>query len=575
VKAWLGARWLVLGVGVAAALPFLVSAIDAVAVDWTAYGDDAVIAVRSIDVFSANSPLVGQWTSGPAEVLGEFVYTPAPTLYWLLALPTRLPDPRWMAVLMGLLNAGCVIGAVILAHRRGGPGLMLGTAIAIPIMLASLPSQTYNDVWNPSVPLPPLLLLAFVAWSLACGEHRLLPLTGLLASFIVATHLSYVAPAVAVTVVGLGGLVLARRRQPAGERRRLWPWALAAAAITLACWIPPLIDEARNDPGNLARLRTTATADEAKLGREAGVRAVVHTVGIPPWWLQPPREPLERIGDLANAPSALSTATAALVLAALAAAGVLGLRRRRLDVAAGAAVALALCAAVAADASSTPRDAFDTVYYTLRWASVAGMFGWLVLGWAVATLLRLPDPLRRHRTTVTAVGAAAVVAVGAAVAFSVDAPTEPYRPVRAAVERVKAELPPDAAVRVDAAGEGNGIFLAVNFQAGIVYALRHEGREVVAPTIAKLLGEAYADGDYEERVRVDVDRPAPPGNRVVARLSVRDTFESADDPKHDVTVSLAPAATARRSARGSRAGSPQRRIAWSNPGSRAGRAPGR
>ena len=62
-------------------------------------------------------------------------------------------------------------------------------------MLASLPAAAYSDVWNPSVPLLSLLLLIFLAWSLGCGEHRLLPVTVLVASFVAATHLSYLPPA--------------------------------------------------------------------------------------------------------------------------------------------------------------------------------------------------------------------------------------------------------------------------------------------------------------------------------------------------------------------------------------------
>jgi hypothetical protein len=539
-------------VGVAAALPFVVAAVDALVVDWTAYGDDAVIAVRAIDVFTGNSPLVGQWTSGPAELLDSYVYTPGPTLYWLLALPARFLDPRWLAVTIAAVNVACVVGTVGLAHRRGGRGLMLATAIAIPVMVASIPAQTYNDVWNPGVPLPPLMLLVFVAWSLGCGEYRLLPLTALLASFIAATHLSYVAPAVAVTAIGLAGLVVRLRSR--ADRRPVWPWAVTAAAICVVCWAPPVIDEVTNAPGNLSRLRTAATADEAKLGREAGGRAVVHTVGIPPWWLRAPREPLERIGDLSNSPGALSTASAALVLAALVAVALLALRRRRQDVLVGAALALALCAAVVVDAAATPRSAFDTVYYTLRWASVAGMFAWLVLGWSVATLLlRVPGRITARPRPLVALGAAAVLAAGTVVALSANPRTEPYRPIRAAVERVKAELPSGGAVRVDASGEGNGVFLAVNFQAAMVYGLRQEGRTVVAPTIAKLLGDAYADGDHARRVQVDVDRPPPAGNRVISRLAVRDTFESADTPKHIVTTSIAPpAGDSRRGSGGAR-----------------------
>ena len=61
-------------------------------------------------------------------------------------------------------------------------------------MLASLPAETYTDIWNSSAPLMPLLLLVFLAWSIACGEYRLLPLAVLVASFTSQSHLTFVAP---------------------------------------------------------------------------------------------------------------------------------------------------------------------------------------------------------------------------------------------------------------------------------------------------------------------------------------------------------------------------------------------
>ncbi|MBA3264672.1 MAG: hypothetical protein H0T69_19830, partial [Thermoleophilaceae bacterium] len=383
---WLGGRRLVLAAGFAAALPFIVSAAHAIAVDWTPYGDDAVIAARSLDVFTGNSPLVGQWTSGLSEVLALDVYTPGPPLYWLLALPARFLAPEWMAATMGLVNAACAIGAVALAHRRGGRPLMFATAIAIPVMLASLPAESYSDVWNPSVPLPPLMLLVFLAWSLGCCEYRLLPLTVLVASFVAETHLSYVAPTLAATAVGLVGLVVCLRSRGRDERGPVWRWVVAAVLVGVVLWAPPLIDEATNSPGNLALLRIAATTGEPKLGIEAGGRAVVHTVGILPWWLQGPNGPLEGIADVTTRPGGLSIGSALLVLLALVAVIVPAVRRRRVGVIVGAVLALALCAAVAFDAASTPSNAVDTVHYTLRWASVAGMYAWLVLAWSLARL---------------------------------------------------------------------------------------------------------------------------------------------------------------------------------------------
>ena len=106
------------------------------------------------------------------------------------------------------LNTISIIGCVALARRRGGLVLMFATAIGIALMCQSLPSDAMHDIWNPAAGLFPLLLLMFLCWSLACGEHRLLPLAVLVASYLTQTHLMYLAPTAVLLAVGIGGLAL-------------------------------------------------------------------------------------------------------------------------------------------------------------------------------------------------------------------------------------------------------------------------------------------------------------------------------------------------------------------------------
>ena len=90
-----GVRWvighrLVLITGLIAALPVLFSVGRALRADWTPVFDDAIMAVRSFDVFSRHAPLVGQYSD--ASLPGERpVFNLGPMVFWLLALPVRLP----------------------------------------------------------------------------------------------------------------------------------------------------------------------------------------------------------------------------------------------------------------------------------------------------------------------------------------------------------------------------------------------------------------------------------------------------------------------------------------------------
>ena len=525
-------RGLVAGCGVAAALPVIVLAVHALAIGWVPLGDRADYAVRSFDVFSGRTPLVGPWSSGASIAAGAVTYSPGPLLFWLLAVPARFLEARSLQVTAGLVNVASVIGVVGLALRRGGRPLMFAAAIALPLMLASLPADVYSDIWNSSAPLLPLTLLVFLAWSLGCGEYRLLPLAVLVASFVVQCHLTFVVPALGALAVGVVGLFAAPRFRPRrgrmgrgalrDRRRSMRRWLAAAGLVALVCWLPPLIDQATNRPGNLALLARAAASSEPTLGFEAGWHALVHAVGVLPWWLRDPPTPLGRVADLVQPPPALAVGSAGLVVGGLVAVVLAGWRRRRVDVWAAGALGLVLCAGVAIDAASTPKKAVLTVDYTLRWASPAGMCVWLLLGWSLAALLLRGSRQVGARLTALGAIAAAVTAgaIGGIVAAGADPAPRPYRQMREINNRLNRQIPARGVTLVEARGVGGAAF-----SSGIIYSLRRAGKAVVSPGAGKILGSAYEPGGYERVVRVDVYKPRrergrKPGRRI-ARLSFK------------------------------------------------------
>jgi hypothetical protein len=547
---WLIARRLPLATGLAAAMPVTVSTAEVVANGWVPFSDDAVIAVRSFDVFTGQSPLVGQWSSGYSAIAEEPTYSLGPLLFWLLAVPARLPWPGSFEIAVGLVNLASVVGAVGLAHRRGGRPLMFAVAIAVPLMCASLPAEAYSDIWNPSAPLLPFTLLIFLGWSLACGEYRLLPIAVLVASFVAQSHFGYVIPAFGALLVGLGGLVISRRSSRTGEGRAMRPWIAAGVAVGFISFLFPLVDQVLHRPGNLVLIFRAATADVPSAGLDVGWRALVHSVGIPPWWLGDPQVASARLADLAVPPSAVATGSAVLALVALAATTLMGRARGRLNVFSAGALGLMVCACLVLSTALTPEASLGTVGYALRWASPAGMWVWVALGWSVAVLLRSVRALPPVRvpTLVTVGGVGTVVVVGGLVAAGGELRPEPYDEMRAISERVNAELGPDRAVRVDASRTGEGSFLAWSFQAGLAYSLRREGRAVTVSVGSELFGSdsEASPGGSPPTVRVDVDRPAPKRGRTVLRLAAQE-FPEPGDPfsktpsTRDVTVTLVPA----------------------------------
>jgi hypothetical protein len=459
-------RRLVLATGLAAAIPVIVSTIRGLAAGWTPEGDRAAIATRAYDVLTSLTPLVGPWSSTSAGLADE-TYHAGPLLYWLLAIPARLPGEAAFPIVMGLVNVAAVMATVALARRRGGRTLMFATAAVVALMCASLNVETFHDIWNPTAPLLAFMLLLFVSWSLACGEYRLLPLAVLLASFAMQCHLVFVLPSLALLGVGVAGLIASRRRTRdvradagTGSLRR---WSVAGLVVAGLCWSAPLVDQALDwtgsdrGSGNFEALVEAARSRDEPAGWTAAAYAVVRAAGVPPWWLRAPPSPEERTFEIFARPSAPAIASAAIILLALVILAVLGVRRGRPDVTAAAALALVACAALAAVTASFPNTP-STIFsysYTSWWAAPVGMWTWLVVVWSSLTLwTEARGPVRRRpRAIPGAVPLAGVVAVAAVVAAGQGPIRQEalFDSTRTAVHGLERALPSPRRVRVDSA----------------------------------------------------------------------------------------------------------------------------
>jgi hypothetical protein len=211
-----GEALLTLATGLAAAIPVIAATVNAIDAGWMPVADRGIIATRAHDVFTSHMPLVGQYTLA-GEVTGHVTHSLGPMLFWLLAVPAYYGSTVGMTLTMGALNTLSIVGCIALARHRGGRVLMALTALMIALMCQSLAAETFHDIWNPSAGLFPFTLLIFLCWSLACGSYRLLPLTVIVASFVVQAHLTYLPPTLGLLAVGLGGLAVGsirRRSRP-------------------------------------------------------------------------------------------------------------------------------------------------------------------------------------------------------------------------------------------------------------------------------------------------------------------------------------------------------------------------
>ena len=512
--------------------------VKAVQAGWVPVADRGIIATRAHDVFTSHMPLVGQYSLA-GEVTGRVTHSLGPMLFWLLAPTAYNGSDVGMTVTMGALNTLCIVGAVALARRRGGRVLMVMTAVAIALMCQSLAAETFHDIWNPSAGLFPFTLLIFLCWSLACGDYRLLPLTVLVASFTVQTHLTYLPPTLALLAVGLGGLavgsIVRRRRGTPGLRRRaLVGWGLATVLVAAFCWSATIDGQLTEHPGNLTLVVESATKPKATLGDEVGWHAVVHAVGITPWWLQTPKSRWQRKYEVRSTPSALATNSTIAMLAALVLMAAVALVRRRRDVATLALTALVLCPALGAVAASTPtpRRLSATLGYTMWWGSQAGMVVWLALAWVLVLVLAwavrkaargMPHPTGRLVAlgsvllTLAGIGAAAAVGNAVAAQATPDEHATLYKPIRAIDARLARLVPRGGSVVLEGLLDG----ATEPVKPSVRYFLVARGTRVLAPGSYLRLGTWYElyHRPYREAIYLS-DAPRPPVKRVPLAFDV-------------------------------------------------------
>jgi len=418
---WWREPWSVATLLVAAVLTALVLwplydlARTATDLDWRPSGDWAAIVVRTEDVGHL-TPLLGPYS--------RFGWNhPGPLLFWLLALPYRLVGGGPQAILSAtaVLNMASVIGIAVVAWRRGRLPLVALTMAALAIVFHSLGPMVLRDPWNPYVTLLPLVLLTFLAWSIAEGDRWMWVAFAFVASFEVQSHVGYAPMVVALTVVAF---VLARRpahpERTDDTRRRGRALAVAVIAVLVVCWLPALVDQMAGTGNARAVLDYFVSTDD----RPAGVGTALHTMAgqlrVPdaPWLGATERAGAD--GQLLGAP------LGSLVIPLVAFGGALWLARRR-----GASSAvrfqMVMLTLTAAGLVATARVVGPVFDWIVRWWWIIAALWWLSILWSLWSVtigaVRSRD-LRRALVTALAALAALVIldGVGPVVTASRRAP---------------------------------------------------------------------------------------------------------------------------------------------------------
>jgi len=364
---------------------------------WHPASDLAVEVLRIGEVGGRHTPLVGAHSRYGWD-------HPGPLLFWALA------PFRWVlgteGVLVGVvvLNALAIVGALLIARRRGGPALVVLVAGALLTLTWALGPSLLADPWNPWVAVLPFFTFVLLAWDLADGELRALPWLVGVGTFLVQTHLGY---APLVVGLGLAAAVLARGAvrhgdategavAPATLRRSLLLTLVVAAVL----WIPPVLQQLLGAEGNLtAILDFVRHPTEPAIGWRFAWGILGTELGFPGAWLNG-RE-LDAFGVRTS-----STVPALILLIAMAALGIMAWRRGAPS--AGRLAALALVA-TGLGVVSGARVTGAVGSYLVRWWWVIAAVVWLSIGWSIWSVLSRT----RARAPVATMVMAVLIGLGA------------------------------------------------------------------------------------------------------------------------------------------------------------------
>jgi hypothetical protein len=386
--------------------PVLVSGVAGLRRDWLPAGDWAVLELRTRDVGTSATPLIGPYS--------RFGWNhPGPLLFWLLAVPYRLSGSASGSLLFAaaVINALAVVGMAAVAWRRGGFVLLGGTAAALALVMTHLGPSFLRDPWNPSVTVLPFGLLVMLCWSALEGDGAAVVASVVVGSFLVQSHVGFaLLVGVLWAVAGLGFVLGSRNR-----RRRRARVLVVAGVLLALIWAPVLVDQVAGTGNVSALLSYFGRGGEATagLGRAAGIAA--RELGEVAPWMGGREIVAPTDGSVESAPMpALLVPMSAFGLAAWVAWRSRSLAALRFQ----AVVAVAAVAGVL----SVSRITGDVYNYLIRWWWVISALWWVSIAWSLwcgcsIVLARHPRQGRSRQRRAGAVLAAGALA--ATLGFSV------------------------------------------------------------------------------------------------------------------------------------------------------------
>jgi len=272
-----------------AVLPVVSAVVRSLRRHWFPIGDNALLYLRAVDVFTEHHPLLGSWTSASLSV-GENMNNPG-ALYDLLMAPfalTLAPGPG-AAIGVGALNIASIVGISIASRHIGGWRMQRWMLLAAAALAWSMGSEMLIDIWQAHALLLPFLLLLVLLVGCTAGRRACVPWTAFVGCVLIQTHISYAYVLGALLVAAVG--VAWWTHRPV-ERTAVWQGLTSrtagiTAAVLVLCWVQPLYEQFFGEGrGNLTRLASNAGGGDVTLGLADATKITGAIIALPPWWMR-------------------------------------------------------------------------------------------------------------------------------------------------------------------------------------------------------------------------------------------------------------------------------------------------
>jgi hypothetical protein len=273
--------WVVALAAVVIGLPLLVAVIALRGERWYPVLDLAMTEFRVRDVGTSHTPLIG--LPGRIGQYPEQGSHPGPLSFYLLAPVYRLFGASSWAMEAGtvVIHLAAIATALWIGYRRAGWKGVAAVGALLAVVIRGYGQVPLTQPWNPYLPLLAWIVVLLATWAVLCGDHLMLIPLVVAATFGAQTHVPYLLLGAGMFAVALGVVLVRLRRAPAEQRRAPRRSVAWAVGVGVALWIPPLVDQLTNDPGNVRVLADHfGSPSEPVLGLGDGIELALRHLDV-------------------------------------------------------------------------------------------------------------------------------------------------------------------------------------------------------------------------------------------------------------------------------------------------------